>query len=158
MRALLAVLILGPVVLAEDSITAFGHRWTVQQASDWTVEHGVLKLLVPGEPPPGAPRRPQKFAIAETEPFRRVTIEAEVKRNQRSVILIYAWQDSSHYNYAHLSSDAALKQPVHNGMFHVFGGERVRISSLDGPESLTSQEWTPVKLIFDGDSGRCYVE
>jgi hypothetical protein len=34
----------------------------------------------------------------------------------------------------------------------------VRISSLEGPESLPTQDWTPVKLVFDGESGRCYVE
>jgi hypothetical protein len=57
-----------------------------------------------------------------------------------------------------MSSDAAAKQPVHNGMFHVFGGERVRMSPLDGPASFETQDWTPVKLVFDGDTGRCYVE
>ena len=52
----------------------------------------------------------------------------------------------------------AAKQNVHNGMFHVFGGERVRMSPLDGPPSFETNEWTPVKLIFDGEVGRCYVE
>jgi hypothetical protein len=162
MRTLLIALACSYAAVAGDTsgekLDAFGHQWLVQHASDWTMETAVLKLLIPGEPPPGQPRRPQKFAIAETEPFRRVTVDAEVRRNQRSVIIVYAWQDASHYNYAHISEDAAAKQPVHNGMFHIFGGERVRISALDGPGSLPSQEWTPVKLFFDGDSGRCYVE
>ncbi len=118
----------------------------------------MLKLLVSGEPPAGQPRRPTKYAIADTGPFRKVTIDAEIRRNARSLILVYAYQDEAHYNYAHISSDAAKKQPVHNGMFHVFGGERVRISSLDGPESLPDKDWTPVKLVFDGDTGRCYIE
>jgi hypothetical protein len=60
------------------------------------------------------------------------SVEAEVRRNQSSLIMVYAWQDAAHFNYAHLSVDTAAKQVVHNGMFHVFGGERVRISSLDG--------------------------
>jgi hypothetical protein len=122
------------------------------------VENGELKLLISSEPAAGRPRRPTHFALAETPAFRRVTVEAEVRRNKRSLIFVYAWQDKDHYNYAHISSDMAVKQNVHNGMFHIFGGERVRISSLDGPESLPSQEWTPVKLVFDGESGRCYVE
>ncbi len=158
MRAVLVALMLASSVFAEDTIEALGYRWTVQRASDWSVVGNQLKLLVPGEPPPGVPRRPQKFALAETEPFRRVTVEGEVRRNQGSLIMVYAWQDASHYNYAHLSVDAAEKQVAHNGMFHVFGGERVRISPLDGPPALPTQEWTPVKLVFDGDSGRCYVE
>ena len=90
--------------------------------------------------------------------FRRVTVEAEIKQNGKSLIIVYAWQDANHYNYAHISSDTALQSNMHNGMFHIFGGERVRISSVDGPRSLPTQEWTPVKLVFDGESGRCYVE
>lgn len=144
--------------MAQDTLEAFGLRWTVQNAKDWAVEGDELRLVVPGQPPPGQPRRPQKYALAQTEPFRTVTLEAEVRRNGRSLVLIYAWQDEAHYNYAHISSDPAEKVHVHNGMFHVFGGERVRISLLDGPPSLPTQEWTPVRLVFDGESGRCYVE
>jgi hypothetical protein len=152
------LLALATVLEAADTINAFDYHWTVGQASDWSVAGGVLKLLVAGEPPPGTPRRPQKIALAETQPFRRVTVEAEVLRAKKSLIVVYAWQDDLHYNYAHISSEAATTTNVHNGMFHVFGGERVRISTLDGPASLPAQEWTPVKLVFDGDSGRCYVE
>jgi hypothetical protein len=152
------LLVLATVLEAADTINVFDFQWTVGHASDWAVESGVLKLLVPGEPPPGTPRRPTKIALADTPPFRRVTVEAEVRRNQKSLIMVYAWQDDSHYNYAHISSDRAAVTNVHNGMFHVFGGERVRISTLDGEASLPTKEWTPVKLVFDGDSGRCYVE
>jgi hypothetical protein len=158
MRAAFLALLLASSVLAGDTIEALGQHWIVQMASDWSVAGDQLKLVVPGEPPPGLPRRPQKFAIAATEPFRRVTVEAEVRRNQGSLIMVYAWQDESHFDYAHLSVDAAVNQVAHNGMFHVFGGERVRISPLDGSPALATQEWTPVKLVFDGDSGRCYVE
>jgi hypothetical protein len=145
-------------LLAAETVEAFRYRWTVQQAADWSVLPGELRLVVPGEPPPGVPRRPQKFALAQTEPFRRVTVEAEVRRNQASLIVVYAWQDDAHYDYAHISADPASKVNVHNGMFHVFGGERVRISSLEGPPSLPNREWTPVKLVFDGETGHCFVE
>lgn len=141
-----------------EPLHVFGHDWTVEQPSDWAVENGLLRLLVKGEPPAGQPRRPTKIALLNSKPYRKVTVEAEVKRNGRSVIIVYGWQDPSHYNYAHISSDAAAKQNVHNGMFHVFGGERARISPLDGPPSLDTTDWTPVKLVFDGETGRCYVE
>ena len=143
---------------APDPLHVFGSDWTIEQASDWAVENGVLRLLVKAEPPAGQPRRPTKIALLNSKPYRKVTVEAEVKRNGRSVVIVYGWQDASHYNYAHLSSDAAATQSVHNGMFHIFGGERVRISPLDGPASFDTAEWTPVKLVFDGDAGRCYVE
>jgi hypothetical protein len=158
MRIVLLLLVVAAVVAAADTFDVFNYRWSVGRASDWSVENGILRLLVPGEPPPGTPRRPQRIALAETPAFRRVTVEAEVRRAKRSLIIVYVWQDDSHYNYAHISSDTAAVTNVHNGMFHVFGGERVRISPLDGEAALPTQEWTPVKLVFDGDSGRCYVE
>lgn len=141
-----------------ETIEALGFRWTVQRASAWSVEESVLRLKEGREPPPDVPRRPQNYALAEVGPFRQVTVEAEVQRNGKSLIIVYAYQDEAHFNYAHISMDLAAKVAVHNGMFHVFGGERVRISQLDGPPALPTQEWTPVKLVFDGDSGRCYVE
>ncbi len=143
---------------AGDALSVFGGKWVVEHASDWSVEDGVLHLKVAADPAPGQPRRPTKIALLDSKPYRKVTIEGEVKRNARSLILVYAWQDDAHYNYAHMSTDAAAKQVVHNGMFHIFGGERVRISPLDGPPSFESQDWTPVKLVFDGDTGRCIVE
>ena len=146
------------VLFAADSLNVFGHTWSVGQASDWAIENGVLRLRVSAEPPPGRPRRPTKIALLDSKPWSKVTIEGEMKRNGRSLIFVYAWQDDTHYNYAHISSDDAVKQNVHNGMFHVFGGERVRISALDGPASFTTPDWTPVKLVFDGESGHCYVE
>ena len=162
MKALAAVFCLAALgislLAATDSIEAFGQKWTVQSASDWAVAPNLLQLKVSAEPPAGQPRRPTKFALLESKPYTKVTIEGEIKRNARSVIFVYAWQDDSHYNYAHISSDNAVAQNVHNGMFHIFGGERARISPLDGPASLPSQDWTPVKVVFDGTSGHCYVE
>jgi hypothetical protein len=141
-----------------QSISAFALQWSVPNASDWSVENGILRLIKPGVPPEVYPRRPTRIALLESKPYIAVTVEAEIKRNGRSLILVYAWQDDTHYNYVHISSDKASEVNVHNGVFHVFGGERVRISPVDGPASLMDQEWTPVKLVFDGGSGRCYVE
>jgi hypothetical protein len=146
------------MLLRADSLDVFGRQWTVQRASDWVVENGALRLRVSAEPVPGEPRRPTKFALLDSHPYSKVTIEGEVKPNARSLIFVYAWQDDAHYNYVHMSSDEAVKQNVHNGVFHVFGGERVRVSPLDGAASFVTHEWTPMKLVFDGESGRCYVE
>lgn len=158
MRILVAVICFASLVMAADTLSVFGEKWTVQSAADWVVANNLLQLKVSAEPPAGQPRRPTKFALLEGKPYNKVTVEAEVKRNGRSVIIVYAWQDDAHYNYAHISVDNAVSQNVHNGMFHIFGGERVRMSSLEGPGSLPVQDWTPVKLVFDGEAGRCYVE
>ncbi len=72
--------------------------------------------------------------------------------------MVYAWRDAAHFNYAHLSSDTAAKQPVHNGIFHVFGGDRVRISSVAGPAALPSAgEWYKVRLDYDAHTGEATV-
>jgi hypothetical protein len=159
MKLLLLVFLLIACAGAQ-TLEVFGLKWEVQDPSDWSVTHEegeqVLKLLRSGEP--GVPRRPTKFAIAETPSYAKVTVEVEMKREGRSLIIVHAWQDADHWNYAHISSDEAKKVAVHNGMFHVFGGERVRISSLEGPASLPTAEWTPVKLVFDGRTGFTYVE
>src|SRR5579863_8516845 len=102
---------------ASDTISLFGYRWTVNKPADWVVENGTLRLIASSEPPPGQPRRPTHFVLAETPSFRKATSEAEVKRNQRSLIFVYAWQDANHYDYVHISSDAAQKHNVHNGVF-----------------------------------------
>ena len=158
MKIFLTALCCVSAVLAADSIGVFGQKWTVQSATDWVVGDNLLQLKVSAEPPAGQPRRPTKYALLESKPYSKVTLEAEVRRNGRSVAIVYAWQDDAHYNYAHISVDTAASQNVHNGMFHIFGGERVRMSSLEGPGSLPTQDWTPVKLVFDGESGKCYVE
>ena len=78
----------------------------------------------------------------------------EAKAPEGHFIVVYAYRDESHFNYAHLSIDPATKQPVHNGMFHVYGGDRVRISTENGPAALTSKDdWYKVQLTHDAKTG-----
>jgi hypothetical protein len=160
--ATLTLLALSIPSFAGDMIEVFGHKWRVPVAKDWVNDGGVLKLVVPR--PQEQPRRPIQFALAQTEPFRRVTVEAEARkehfdarRRRTSLIIVYAWQDDAHFNYAHLSVDTGTRQPVHNGIFHVFGGERVRISPLDGAATLDGEDWHKVRLDWDGSTGRVVV-
>jgi hypothetical protein len=155
----MTALLLAVATFAGDTMFALGIPWTVQDRADWSVESGppqVLRLIRKGEP--GVPRRPTKFALVQSSDFKRAVVEVEMLREGRSLILVYAYQDEDHYNYAHISSDEAQKVAVHNGIFHVYGGERVRISSRIGPASFGPQpEWTKVRLVFDGQTGRCQV-
>jgi hypothetical protein len=151
---------------AADTIEAFALRWQVPIAADWKVENvegaPVLQLLVPR--PSTEPRRPTQFALAETPAFSKVTVEAEMKkepaslRNRHTSLMIaYAWQDANHFNYAHLSVDSSELQAVHNGIFHVDGGDRVRISPREGPGTLLEEKWYKVRLEWDGKSGAVTV-
>lgn len=148
--------------LAADRLEAFGLRWSVPLLSDWNVatEEGEPVLrLVTARPLPKEPRRPFQYALAETPAHAKVSLELDVRREPRvgSLILIYAWQDPAHFNYAHLSNDSATEQPVHNGIFHVYGGDRVRISSDKGPGSLHTGGWHHVRLDYDAATGAVEV-
>ncbi len=166
MRTLLFMIALALPAAAEDVIEAFGLKWKTPILADWKVEKtdGIetLKLLAPR--PSTEPRRPTQFALADTPDYISVTVEAEMKKEPKelrkrrnSLIIVYAWRDKDHFNYAHLSDDNAQHTPVHNGIFHVFGGDRVRISSTEGPDTLTEEKWYKVKLVHDGNTGRVQV-
>jgi hypothetical protein len=159
---ILALLLLAATAFAADTIEAFGYKWTVPAKADWAVEGSgasqVLKMLVQHPDKKELPRRPVHFAVAETAPFAEVTIDVEVRRGDPgSVMIAYAWQDANHFNYAHLSPDAGAKQPVHNGIFHVYGGDRVRISNTEGPGTLPGTEWTPVHFTYSAKTHLCEV-
>ena len=158
---LLALLFAAAVaVSAADTVTAFGRSWSVPVASDWKVDEAggaqVLRLAQNRGPLPG-PRRPIQFALAEPA-FSRVTVEADVKPLGHSLLIVFAYRDAAHFNYAHFSTDTGSKQPVHNGVFHVYGGERVRISSEGGPASFAEAErWYHVRLTYDAAGGSVAV-
>jgi hypothetical protein len=144
------------VLPAQETIEALRQRWTVPIAADWKADPDLLRMLVAR--PQTQPRRPSQFALLDSPPWQSVRIDVEAKRLGGSLIIVYAWKDSSHFNYAHLSVDAPMKQPVHNGIFHVFGGDRVRISSLDGPGSLpTADKWYRIQLNYDAARGEVDV-
>lgn len=148
---------------AADSIQALGFLWTVPLQADWKVEKvdgfETLSLLVPK--PSTQPRRPTQFALAETPDYLTATVEAEVKKEPKgpqnrknSLIVVYAYRDADHFNYVHLSDDVGSASPHHNGIFHVYGGDRVRISPTEGEATLTEEKWYKVKLVYDGRSGK----
>lgn len=147
---------------AAGVLTAFGYSWAVPNQSDWAVDGTgqgtIMRLLTGHEPPASGPRRPFNFAIAQTTAFRRVHIEADVKALGRSVMIVYAYVDPAHFDYAHLSSDTAAIQIHHNGIFHVYGGERVRISAPAGPASFPPDHaWHHAVFDWDGQTGAVSV-
>jgi hypothetical protein len=155
---LLAVLL----VQAADTLEIFGHKWSVPDAADWKMdnENGapVLHLLTGKEPLPG-PRRPFQFALADTPPFSKVTIEADARPLKRSLMVVFSYRDPAHFNYVHFSTDTATRQPVHNGVFHVFGGERVRISAPEGPAAFpAANRWYHIRVVWDGATGNVQGE
>jgi hypothetical protein len=157
MRALALLCLAAATASGTDNLQAFGRKWTVLDAADWKVDREgnteVVRLIqTKGPLPPPAPRRPRQFAIAQTPNWQRVTIEADVKPLGRSLIIVFAYQDEAHFNYAHVSTDT--KVHVHNGIFHVYGGERVRISPRREPPAFPeNNKWYRVRLTHDASSG-----
>jgi hypothetical protein len=146
---------------AADSLLVFGRAWSVRTASDWKLEQengaGMLRLVQGREPLPG-PRRPMQFALTAIPAYGRLTVEADVRPQARSLIIVFAYRDEAHFDYAHLSTDTGAQQPVHNGVFHVYGGERVRISNESGPAAFpATQRWYHAVLTHDAGAGTVHV-
>ena len=153
---LFALALLAICACAAETIEAFGMKWDVPFASEWKFEDGVLKMLKP-RPQEKDPRRPVQFALAQTANYSEIEINVDVKRHAKSMIIVYSYEKTGHFNYAHISSDMASKQPVHNGIFHCYNGDRVRISSLVGPSTMPTEDWTPIQLKYDAKTGRVQV-
>jgi hypothetical protein len=155
---LIAMLAMAAGVLsAADTLKIFGREWTVPAAADWKVAADggteTLSLTQGKEPLPG-PRRPFQFALTNVPDYASLTVEEDAKPLARSVMIVYAYQDEAHFDYAHLSTDTGEKQPVHNGIFHVYGGERVRISNPRGPAAFAvTGHWYHVRLTHDARTG-----
>jgi hypothetical protein len=144
---------------AADTLEAFGMKWSVPLLHDWRLTREdnveVLELLTPRRLEE-KPRRPYQFALAQTEPLAKFTFECEVRREARkskSLLFVYAWEDPAHFNYIHLSYDSATEQPVHNGVFHVYGGDRVRISPDKGPCALPTAGWHKLRVVYNASAG-----
>jgi len=145
------------VTIEANAFNVFGREWRVRAAADWKVDQEdgseVLRLLEGREPLPG-PRRPFQFALTDLPDYRRVTVDADVKPLGLSLMIVFGYRDQAHFDYAHLSTDTGAAQPNHNGVFHVYGGERVRISNERGPASFAaSARWYHVRLTHDAKTG-----
>lgn len=140
----------------------FGYDWAVPDPNDWGIaadaDTPALILKTGKEPPSSGPRRPFQFAIAQTAPFSKVKIDADVMPLGRSLMIVFAYRDAGHFDYAHLSTDTGSKESHHNGIFHVYGGERVRISSEAGPPAFAeTRRWYHVVLTNNGGTGEINV-
>jgi hypothetical protein len=148
-------------VNAADVLQVFARQWSVPVAADWKVEKEdgtpVLHLVEHRGPLPG-PRRPIQFALADLPSYARLTVEVDVKPLGEALMIVFAYRDSAHFDYAHLATDTGVKQPAHNGVFHVYGGERVRISREQGPAAFPeSGRWYHARLVHVAKTGAVRV-
>jgi len=144
-----------------DNFESGMKNWLPPRPADWeiAVEGGnhFLRLSRPGYGP-GVPRRPLNYALLRDRCFTDFTLSTRLRRAARSLLIVFDYQDTLHFNYAHLSVDRGTQQKVHNGIFRVDGGERFRIDDPDRPAALPDKEWHAAKLVRQGPRAAVYMD
>lgn len=161
----LLVLLLAPLLPAQQKTfhDDFEHgmkNWLPPRASDWKIaeENGNHFLRLKSVYPPGVPRRPLNFALRRDACFSDFTMSVRLRQRNRSLIIVFDYQDTLHFNYAHLSVEPGTKTLVHNGIFGVDGTPRVRLDDPNRPPALPDQNWHIVKIVRQGNSVRVYMD
>lgn len=133
--------------------------WQFPYPEDWVIrEDGPLHYLhMLRSREPLVPRRPQQFALLKGNNVGSFTLTTRVRREGRSMLITFNYVDSLHFYYTHLSMDRGTKQPVHNGIFLVNGGERFRIAGTEAAPALPDTHWHTVRVVRDVVSGTIKV-
>ena len=136
----------------EDGILG---AWQFPFPEDWKIlaegPNHYLHML--RSRPPGVPRRPLQFALMIGPKIGSFELQTRLRRERRSLIIVFNYADTLHFYYAHLSVDTGRKQPVHNGIFIVNGGPRKRIAGLHAPAALPDTNWHTARVVRDVNSG-----
>jgi hypothetical protein len=133
--------------------------WILDGSGSWNILEGKFVLFKAGVPA-GPIRRPAALAILKTKPFRRVTVEADIRSAapldtvRRDLDIIVGYESPSRFYYIHL---AGISDNVHNGIFLVNNVDRVRIDGGKGKPQLKDSTWHHVRVERDGSTGRIEV-
>jgi hypothetical protein len=133
--------------------------WEMDHPEDWELlkDGGTGYLHMKRMRDPGVPRRPLQFVRLKGVNVGSFTLDVRVRREKRSVIVVFDYVDTLHFYYAHVSSDAASETLPHNGVFIVDGGPRRRIAGIGAKPALPDQSWHDVRVVRDVPSGSIQV-
>jgi len=160
MRRLIAVLVLCVPLFGGDASWSVDFEkndlseWHLPIPADW--QHGqeggngFLRLATKG--PVGDPRRPVKFALFKPGCVSDFELEVKARREGKSLLVAFGFQNRSHFYYAHISSDPGT-QRVHNGLLKVNGGERYRIGGAGAAPVLPTTGWHHVRIVRKVEAG-----
>jgi hypothetical protein len=133
--------------------------WQFPYPEDWVIlaEGPNHYLHMKRNREPGVPRRPLQFARLKKANVGSFALEARVRREGRSMLIVFNYVDTLHFYYTHLSVDRGTAQPVHNGIFIVNGEPRKRIAGREADPALPDRQWHTVRVRRDVQSGSIEV-
>ncbi len=131
------------------------NAWLLPYPKDWVIlsDGGNHFLHMKRSREPGVPRRPLQFALLKQARVGSFEFRTRVRRDGRSMIVVFNYVDTMHFYYVHLSGDRGSEEPVHNGIFIVNGDPRKRIAGLEAPPALSDRDWHDVRITRDARSG-----
>jgi hypothetical protein len=106
---------------------------------------------------PGVPRRPLQFARLKGVGVGSFELRARVRREGKSMIVVFNYVDTLHFYYTHLSADRGTEQPVHNGIFIVNGEPRKRIAGTEAAPALPDRDWHQLRVVRNIQAGSVEV-
>jgi hypothetical protein len=133
--------------------------WQFPYPEDWVIlaEGPNHYLHMKRNREPGVPRRPLQFARLRKANVGSFALQARVRREGRSMLIVFNYVDTLHFYYTHLSVDRGTAQPVHNGIFIVNGEPRKRIAGTEADPALPDRNWHTVRVRRDVQSGSIEV-
>lgn len=154
----------GVTTLRDDFALLDPASWTIIPEANWgsgrlTDGTDFALLIAPGENRPPV-RRPQAQIILKGSTWEDVTLTARFRMLYssqhfgRDAVLIFGYQDDTHYYYVHLCDDS--EGSYHNVIVRVDGDTRSIISSDDKPEPRLLSEWQTARVVHRKD-GRIEV-
>ena len=149
----------GEEIFRDDFSSGKLDAWQFPFPEDWVInQEGPLHFLhMLRNREPLVPRRPQQFARIKNINVGSFTLEARVRRANRSLLIAFNYVDNLHFYYTHLSVDSGVQMAVHNGIFKVDGAPRVRIAGLEAAPVLPDTNWHKIRVERDVDSGSITV-
>ena len=134
-------------------------HWQFPYPEDWVIgTEGPLHFLhMLRNREPLVPRRPMQFALLKGVKVGSFTLQARVRREGHSLLMVFNYVDTLHFYYTHLSVDPGAKIDVHNGLFIVDGGPRHRLADMEAAPVLPDKDWHRIRVRRDVHSGSIEV-
>jgi len=138
----------GAVLFRDQFESATLKAWQMPYPEDWSIlaENGNHFLHMNRNREPGVPRRPLQFALIKGVNVGSFRFKARLRRQGKSMIVVFNYADTLHFYYTHLSADTGQKASVHNGIFIVDGAPRTRIAGMEAAPALPDQSWHAVEI------------